>query len=708
MNSQTSSNSNEKLESSRDKQPESSSPTSSPTATDSELDEPQLDSGSGSGSAISGNGGDGPGNRQPDDGEGKNPEGSRNTNPVMPEEKSQLEQVNHSFKKIIELPAGIVSTVTRTAYGFLTDRVKELLHFVPVPVIVALISTVSTISGTRYNARRNKMAAIATQQKAARAKKDEIERLLRKKYMELSAPILKSAAKLADRIHSIVDSDWDRVEKKGLDSSLSPAYSAYLLGRYFAMVEIIKQESVILDYGFHAADRVLSNILGRIQGVFAASDEILIEMQMTEHLFHPPDGQTALRAGPLRVTPRAQAVLGELLHRKLYSGKLDFVDKAENERRGQDAVLSFREFSRILEVDATVARWYKPVIRDFETLEAFVRRTSRSKRRCDRVGSRLYFAQSALMDLVEFFDPLPQAHAIPFYRRRRLQLGGVSYSEEQRAPLSLHLLYRELAKIRDRRSMVGSKMDRLRLPRGGVEVHVKGSQAHSNSDTLSQKYGDCPYSQRVLILLEELGVPYQAVAIPPMSKPGWYYLLHPDKRTPVVYHNGNLVEDSRHIMTYIKQHFRPAEGKRRLSSAKVLTLPVSTATYIKFHGHFLNWVSGQEDARGAVEEELRKLNGTVARAQRLYEKGSFLGGCQFAREDTAIAPMLHNVVVAGKALKNWELPEDCKALRKYEEDARKVPSFAKTVGADEAIVAGYRCLAKRGGEKVWALADMLE
>lgn len=45
-----------------------------------------------------------------------------------------------------------------------------------------------------------------------------------------------------------------------------------------AMVEILKRERVLLDYGFPAADPVLENILGLFQSVSSANDELLIEM----------------------------------------------------------------------------------------------------------------------------------------------------------------------------------------------------------------------------------------------------------------------------------------------------------------------------------------------------------------------------------------------------------------------------------------------
>lgn len=619
------------------------------------------------------------------------------------------ERVMLRMKSFLKAPASTVSNMTGSAYGYLSSGLSSLLQVVPAPVLVALISLVSTISGARYKARRDQEATEETKRKVAKEKKHEIERHLRKTYMELAAPILKSAAKLAERIHVLVDSEWEAVEKTNVDDLVSPAYSAYLLGRYLATVEIIKQDNLLLDYGFPAADRILANILGRVQGVLSANDGLLIDMQKYEHLFQPPPGKRPLRGGPLRITPRAQTVLGELLFRKLYSGKVHFVDRAENENRGPRAVISFLEFSRLLRQDATLARWYKPVIQDFRKLESSVRRLPRNKRRSDMVGARLYFLQSGLLDLVEFFDPLPHAQAVPFYRRRRLQLGGLSLSEEQRAPPSLHLLYRELANIRDHRVVEGNAMDRLRLPDGGVEVHVKAAQTEHHKDGMPfTKHGDCPYSQRVLIVLEELGVPYKKVFISTEAKPAWFYLLHPEKRTPVVYHDGTLVEDSKHIVSYVLERFKPAAGKLPLASASKLQLAVGTAAFTRFHDYFIAWLGGNEHAKADMERELRKLDRTVGRAQMQNETGAFLGGERFAREDTAIAPMLNNVEVAGRSLKQWEIPEGCVALKRYLEAARKVSSFVKTVGDEKAIVAGYGSVAGTVGERSWRLADMLE
>lgn len=615
-------------------------------------------------------------------------------------------------KKAQELAAQRLEGLTNAtgkAYGSLMGFTGAFIKTVPPPVIVALISLVSTVSGTRMKVRIDKQNAEKANIAAAKKKKDDIEHQLRKTYNELSAPMLKSAAKLAERLYFIIGADWgtlgDAIDAKS-KTNLSSTYSAYLLGRFLATVEIVKRENTLLDYGFPAADRIFANILGRIQGVLAANDYVLGEMQKTEHSFKPAGSQKALKGGPLRVSPKTQAVLGELIHRRIWSGKYDFIETAEHiSARGNKATITFLEFSRILEKDHTMQIWYKPVIEQFARLENRIKDLPREKRRCNDVGARMYFLQSGLLDLVEFFDPGPSAKSIPSYRRRRLHLGGLRHREEQRAPQSLYKLYRELANVRDYRVAEGKRMERLRVSHG-VEVYVGGTYGAGDTQVEKVERGDCPFSHRVLITLHEMGIGHKTVTIAPEAKPSWYYLLHPENRTPAIYHDGNLVEESGNIVGYLRREFPLAN---QLASADHLKLTVGTNAFTKFHPRFLHWMAkGNSSAKEDLEYELRKLNHTVAIAQQKNEGKPLLGGDAFSREDTAIAPMLHNIAVAGRALKGWELPKEFDALKRYLEAVRQMPSFVNTVATDDAIVRGYRHAGATGGERNWRLADLLE
>lgn len=660
--------------------------------------DPELSFVSSDGNGSSSNRGSGGGGRSDD-------ESDDDPNEDDPEKESVLHKVHRT-----EEVRSKISAVTSAASDFgstVSTRATSFVKTVPAPVTVAMISSATTLIGSRVKARRDKNAAEKQRIAASKKRRSEIEKQLRQLYAELAAPMLKSAAKLAERLYLIVDSDWTTVENEDRSHNVSAMYSAYLLGRYLAAVEVLKHESALLDYGFHTSDRILSNILGRVQGILCANDDSLIGMQQSEHYFLPGPGDKPVHGGLLKVPPRVQTAMGELMLRRLWTGKYDFVDAADNEislRRGPRALVTYLEFSSLMEKEKTVQKWFKPVVKDFEKLEQVARKHPEGSRRRQSVGARVYFLQSGLLDLVEFFDPLPHAKSIPCYRRRRLQIGPHRYTEEQRAPPSLHKLYRQFANIRDHRVVDGDLRKILRLPHL-VEVYVGGAHGGVGGSFQRSEHGDCPFSHRVLIALEEMGIPYKPVIVPPDAKPAWYYLLHPENKAPCIYHDGDVVEDSGHIVSYLSERFPTA---KKLASTRHLKLTRGTPGYTRFHPHFIRWMSGDASAKKELEEELIRVNKTVETVQLKNDGQPFFGGETFSREDTAIAPMLHNVDVAGRMVKNWKMPKECTALRKYLEEARKVPSFVKTVAKDETIAEGYGTLKERGGERAWKLADMPE
>lgn len=286
----------------------------------------------------------------------------------------------------------------------ITHWVSQVLENVPPPIIVALISLVSTVLGSRYKVYRDAKKAERERADASRKRREEIETHLRETYELYASPLLKSAAKLAERLEFAVNADWSAVENSDGERDISPKYSAYLLGRFLAHIEILKRERALLDYGFPTADRILANILGRIQGVLCANDRTLGNIQQTEHFFKPFPGENPIHAGPLKISPRKQTVLGELMLRRSWAEKYDIVKTNEGSmQHGPKAVLTFLEFCHIYDEDERMKKWYSSITKDFGNIEHLVTKTKAKRRRAQRVGSRVYFLQSALLDLVEFF-----------------------------------------------------------------------------------------------------------------------------------------------------------------------------------------------------------------------------------------------------------------------------------------------------------------
>lgn len=576
---------------------------------------------------------------------------------------------------------------------------------IPIPILTAIVTAIASVSGIRIKTNYDANNKDRDRQAAVQERKRKTGQALRQSYDQISTPILQAAAKLADRLHLLLDMEWDTTESLQHDLFVSPIYSAYLTARYFCTVEIIKNERPLLDYGFPAADRVLYNILGRLQGLFCANDMILEDMQKTELYFKPPlDGQP-LPAGLMEISPRSQCILGESLLRRVWTFKYDFLDVASgSERAGTKAILSFREFSRIFNSDESMQQRFQPLVNDFTILEEFARQRSREDRRCPQIGSRVFFIQSALLDLVGFFDPLPDTRTVPAFRRRRVQISLQGNGVIQRWPLSLLRLFRELASIRDHKGVEGDPEQRLALPYD-VEVYVTGRHNTGSNELAPMDVGECPTSQRVLLVLNEMKIPHKAVTIIPDSKPSWYYLLHPDNRTPLLYHNGHVLDDPSHIIAYLRNNF---PERSPLASAAHLDLRLNTKGLTRFHQPFIRWLAGDDSCKANVERELRALDRILQTVKTKNKGRPFVGGKSFSNEDTAMIPFLHHIDVAGRVMKNWRIPVECKTLNAYLTEARKMPSFIKTVPSNESVVEGYGDIIKGGKWSLrWRLADLL-
>lgn len=583
---------------------------------------------------------------------------------------------------------------------------KDIVSTVPSSVLVAMLSLLSTLFGIRYRAFRDERDAAKNRAEAARRRKMEIERELRKTYELFAAPLMKSAAKFSERLWYIVNADWSSMETSDHYANLSSLYSAYLLGRFLSYVEILKNERALLDYGFPTADRMLANILGRVQGVLCANDNTLNHIQNSEHFFKPAPHDKTLPGGPLKISPRKQAVLGDLMLRKLWKGKynIDLEHSGEDLNRGSKAVLSFLEFVHIFEKDKRMKWWYKDIVDDFTDFERLIHKRKKGRGRNHRVGARVFVLQSALIDIVEFFDPNPHPQSIPNRHRTRLQIGPNSYAEEVRSPLSLKKLYQEIAQFRDHREHSDDRAARLSLPYG-IEVFVTGKYHAGDPRMEVSEHGSCPHSHRVLIALREMGVPYHTIPILPDNKPAWFYLLNPVAQTPVIYHNGNVIADSSNIMMYVEETF----GQRyKLASADHLKLAVGSSAFVRFHTHFKKWIRGDESEKEHLELELRNLDCTLRQAQFKNNGAPFLGGESFSKEDTAIVPCLHVVEVGGRRLKGWTIPRDCTSVYKYLSAARKMPSFRDSGAREDSIVCRLKAVQDIQEHHSARLADMLE
>ena len=559
------------------------------------------------------------------------------------------------------------------------EAATSLLTALPAQVTVAIIGIITAFMGARAQERNEQRKQEEAKRESNRRERASRIAELRQAYNSIEACILKSAYTLANRLVEIVEGE--RLGRAGDDGAM---YSTYLMARYFACVELLKSSTNQLDLQLPAADRIFINLLGRVQGVLAANDDALKVVQLSERFFKPREGEAPMFAGVLQVSPGAQVNLGNLMLR----------DAEVGGTVSMNSILSYVEFCERYKAKRLLRRWCSPIRESFQRLE-------RRQRRGKPLGARLYVTHSALIDLVEFLDPSPKCRYVPRNVRQRLRIGDAQYEEEARPPKSLSLIYKALSALRD-----GSGADALlrmgaEMQRAPMEVFVKANEAGG------QGWGDCPYSHSVLLMLEELNVPYKAIKVSNSEKPAWFHWINPAARTPVIYHEGALISDSRDIEMYVADRFSALTIKRGLGGDDDVGRRLT-----RFHEVFLRWLQGEsksESERKVLDSEIRKLDAVLcAIAKRNQSEQVFFGGETFGRDDIAIVPFLYHVVVAGKELKNWKLPMDCSAVERYVSEMMKVESFQKTCANVDAIVSGYGRVLRERKDRELNLSTALE
>jgi hypothetical protein len=263
-------------------------------ASDTEIDTRQDDVGDKESPELSSDGGSTEGGSYGGDGGGGGGEGGSGSGDDGDE--------HHRYRqgKSASIATSVAERSRHATSTFLNNAVKltvALFKIVPAPVLTTLIGISSGVIGQRKREAANQAKAMQNAQARAQAARAEADRKLREKYDSIHGPLLKAASKLSERLYTLVYGSGAPAWRDDGEPYTGSLYTAYLLGRYFAMVEVVKRQSEVLDLGFPAADRVFTGLLGRVQGVMAADDGALSHLQTTEAYFQPAHGEKTVSGG---------------------------------------------------------------------------------------------------------------------------------------------------------------------------------------------------------------------------------------------------------------------------------------------------------------------------------------------------------------------------------------------------------------------------
>nr|ANH58210.1 glutathione S-transferase [Dracaena cambodiana] len=198
------------------------------------------------------------------------------------------------------------------------------------------------------------------------------------------------------------------------------------------------------------------------------------------------------------------------------------------------------------------------------------------------------------------------------------------------------------------------------------------------SPTVPGKLGDCPFSQRVLLTLEEKHLPYDMKLVDLSNKPEWFLKITPEGKVPIAKLDDKWVSDSDVITQSVEEKF---------PDPPLATPPEKATIGSKIFSTFIAFLISKDSSDGtelALLNELKSFDGYIK------ENGPFINGERVSAADLSLGPKLYHLGIALGHYKNWSVPESLPYVKRYMKSVFSMDSFVKTKALQEDVIAGWR------------------
>lgn len=205
-----------------------------------------------------------------------------------------------------------------------------------------------------------------------------------------------------------------------------------------------------------------------------------------------------------------------------------------------------------------------------------------------------------------------------------------------------------------------------------LEVCVKSSV------TVPNKLGDCPFSQRVLLTLEEKHLPYDLKLVDLASKPEWFLKINPEGKVPLVKLDEKWIADSDVITQSLEEKF---------PSPPLGTPPEKASVGSKIFSTFIGFLKSKDPSDGTEQALLNELS---ALDTYIKDNGPFINGKEVSAADLSLGPKLYHLEIALGHYKKWSIPDSLPHVKSYMKAIFSRDSFIKTRALQEDVIEGWR------------------
>ncbi|XP_070813917.1 chloride intracellular channel protein 5a [Chaetodon trifascialis] len=229
-----------------------------------------------------------------------------------------------------------------------------------------------------------------------------------------------------------------------------------------------------------------------------------------------------------------------------------------------------------------------------------------------------------------------------------------------------------------------------------IELFVK---AGSDGESI----GNCPFSQRLFMILWLKGVVFNVTTVDLKRKPADLHNLAPGTHPPFLTFQGEVLTDVNKIEEYLEEMLAPPKCPR-LAAKNRTSNTAGNDIFARFSAYVKNT---RPDKNRALENSLNKalarldeylMNPLPDEAQAGESKRKYLDGDELTLADCNLLPKLHVVKVVAKKYRNYNIPSDFRGVWRYLGNAYSRDEFTNTSASEVEIELAYKDVAKRLGK----------
>ncbi|XP_029531104.1 chloride intracellular channel protein 4 [Oncorhynchus nerka] len=232
-----------------------------------------------------------------------------------------------------------------------------------------------------------------------------------------------------------------------------------------------------------------------------------------------------------------------------------------------------------------------------------------------------------------------------------------------------------------------------------IELFVK---AGSDGESI----GNCPFSQRLFMILWLKGVVFNVTTVDLKRKPADLQNLAPGTHPPFITFNGEVKTDVNKIEEFLEDVLSPPKFTK-LGTRHPESNTAGMDIFAKFSAFIKN---SKPDANEGLERGLLKTLQKLDEYLRSplpdeidhnsiedikISTRKFLDGDEMTLADCNLLPKLHIVKVVTKKYRGFDIPKDMMGIWQYLQNVYTREEFTNTCPSDKEIEIAYQDVAKR-------------